>query len=139
MGTSHKNKQFSFGVSIAIGIGVCLLVSLGAAAGAAGLVLSNKIREEHLSIVANTILFLSCLAGNITAAKLVGKKTAIVCGLVALGYIFVLGSINILLFEGELGGIGSGLLIILAAYGGSCLIALPKKSKHRRYKKARAR
>ena len=139
MGTSYQNKQRSLATGIAIGTGISLLTALGLAAGAASLVLAEKISEGSMVFAALGILFISGLIGSIVAAKLIGRMPAIVCGIVILVYFLILLGTNILFFDGAMAGIGSGLLAMIPAYGAACLISLQKGRKKVTRKKVRSR
>lgn len=139
MSTSYKIKQCSLVVGTAIGVGVCIVAALGLSAAVAELVLSEKIAEGSIGFVALGILFLSGLTGSLIAAKLVGRMPAIVCATVAGAFFLVLVGGNMLFLDGQLGGIGGGLLTLLASYGVVCLLSLQKGKRKRKYKKMRSR
>ncbi len=139
MGRSYKIKQCSLASGIAIGFGVSIAVALGLAAGAVGLILSETISEESMGLVALGILFLSGLAGSLIAAWLVGRMPAIICGSVVGAFFMFLVGANILLLDGQLGGIGSGLLVLLGSYGIACLASMQKGRGKIKRKKVRSR
>lgn len=139
MGTSYQNKQFSLVAGVVIGVGISVVVALAIAAGVAGLVLNERLAEESMQIAALGILFLSGFTGSVIATKLIGGMPAIACGAVNLVLFLVLVGINMLFFDGQMGGIASNLLTLLASSGVSCLISLKKKKRKAVHRKIRSR
>lgn len=135
MGTSYKIKQCSLAAGAAIGVGICIIVALGLSAAVAGLLLSEKIAEGSLGLVSLGILFLSGWSGSLIAAKLVGRMPAIVCGAVVGAFLLILVGGNMLFLDGQIDGIGGGLLALLASYGVACLLSLPKGKRGLKHKK----
>ena len=132
MGSAQK--KLSTPREIVKGVALALVLTLISVA-----ILSALIQNESLSVQSSHIwisatVIISVMAGAIVAAARAGQGNAIVCGITALAYGFVLLAVGILFFDGSVRGIGGRLLAILVGGAIGCVISMKKSIKRPKHK-----
>jgi len=100
-------------IAIAIGSFISLGVTFLLSMILASMVSSGKIPPEAIGSTVWPVQFISCTMGCIVATAMAGNMPAIVSAVSAAVYLFALLAGNILLMNGNMKGIGSGIFAIL--------------------------
>ena len=103
----------------------------------AGLLSSGRVGEDKTTVLRYVCTALSAAVGGILAAT-ISKRKAIAPILVGVVYWLLLICCGMLLFKGDLQGVGSTALIITVCTGAVCATCMKKPSR-KGYKKLRAR
>ena len=131
-----ENKGSSVLRSISVGVLSCSAVSILGAAGAASLVINERMQESSMRYFSLAILLLATFLGGLIAAKLAGQKRALVSGIVALIYSLLLVGITILFFEGAFVNVLMSMLAVALGFAASCLLCVSTGGKKLRRKRA---
>lgn len=136
MGSAQKKRNVA--LEIIKGIVVALVLTLLSVAILAALIQNESASEKSTDIWISVTAILSVMIGTLLSAVRIGEKNAVICGITALGYGFILLAIGILFFDGNIRGIGGRLLAILVGGAIGCAISM-KKSDKRAKRKVRSR
>lgn len=133
----EKTKRSSMS-GLGIGALLAILLSILLSGCAALLVVEGHVQVEKMHYFTLCIQYLAVLLGALTAAKLTGKAPALMCGIIAMVYIFLLLAVNILFLEGGISSIWGPLLVIGLGWASACAICISKARKVN-YRKAHNR
>ena len=128
---SHEWKRVAFGIAVGI------LTMLAVAGAFAWLVHSEVIGREHLGLASAIVLAMGSLLGAVSAGG--GEGRLLRCATVGGGIILFLLVLNLLLFDGALGGLLPGALVIVGSTAAAALITgnrsrkVGRKYRYRKY------
>lgn len=132
MGSAQKKRntvtEIVKGVVMALGLTVLSVAILAA------MIQNESVSEMSAGIWISVTVIVSVMVGTIFAAVRIGERNAVVCGITALGYAFVLLASGILFFDGDIRGAGSRLLTILVGAAIGCTISMKKSVKKPKWK-----
>ena len=107
---AHTGKP---AIAVVIGLTVSFILSLLLSAVAAWAVSDGKLQENAIGAAVWPIQFIATAIGCLIATLLMGSMPAIISAVCGGAYLLLLIAINILFFDGSMGGIGSGVLSVL--------------------------
>lgn len=132
MGSAQKKRntvtEIVKGVVMALGLTVLSVAILAA------MIQNESVSEMSAGLWISVTVIVSAMVGTIFAAVRIGERNAVVCGITALGYAFVLLAFGILFFDGDIRGVGSRLLTILVGAAIGCTISMKKSVKKPKWK-----
>ena len=114
-------------IAVTVGglISVCITVLLSAIL--ASMVTVGKVLPETIVHLIWPIQFISCVIGCSIATVMGRNMPAIISASSAIVYLLMLVAVNILLMDGNLNGVGTGLLAVLCGSSIPILIRIPHK------------
>jgi putative membrane protein (TIGR04086 family) len=131
---NNKVNNAAIGKHTIIGIGISVILSIVFSALIAGTILSGRLKEESAGIMILTASFVSVAAGAIYAGKMVKKGYLVVCGISAVGYIFLQLITSVLFFDARLMGVGRGICACMLGWLVACAVCMIGGKKNRRRK-----
>lgn len=120
--TGMDRKKLPFGAATVLGVAAAIVISIICALVISLLVMNGHMSEGTITYFACGTQLLSALLGTLIAGKAVGEKYALVCGVTALIYCFILVAAAILCFDSAFGNAAFGIFMMLIGCAASCLI-----------------
>ena len=126
MGSKTKATHRNFVMEIGKGVLAALVIAVISACVFAFLVERQSAAETSIGIWGYATLTLASLVGSLISSGRIGEKRVIVCAVMAAVFAFLLLLTGILVFDGNMHGLGGNLVSILIGAGISSLLSMKK-------------
>lgn len=130
---SKSNHTTVFGVGV--GIIVSLVISMLLLTGVTSLIVDGKLNENVVAFFTFATRVIALLVGVLIGTGLIKQKHIIFAGVIALGYLIILITLGIVLYDGSFRNFGSGIVSVLLGSGAGCLIRLKLQNRPQRAKR----
>jgi len=123
---------------MAKGVGIGILAAIGLSLLLTALVTTMVVREtvteNNIKFYSWGIQYASALLGAIVAYGIVRSKCALMTGITSLAYLFILGTLAVVLYEGITGGIWTSVLAVGLSFLSACTVCISKHGSKRKRK-----
>lgn len=135
MGSKQKTRSGSYALEIGKGILLAVLIATLSAGVYAFLIHRGTAPEGSTTIWSFATLAVATLLSCLISSGGIGEKCAVVCGITAAAFAFVLLAIGILFFDGGVQGLGGNIAAIAVGGLAACLLKAKKPSSKVKFKK----